>query len=489
MSDDLVLVIFGASGDLTRRLLMPSIFSLECAGKLPPMKIVGYALEPWDDAKFKAEIHDALKKFTKGFDEEVWQKFQERLAYRSGDFAADKIKQLCDLVKGPALFYFALPPSVFGQAAGALGEVGLADESKGMRRIIVEKPLGFDRKGSRALNDQLTAAFKEDQILRIDHFLGKETVQNMLVFRFANRFVEPIWNNHHVDCVQITVAETLGLEGRYRYYDQAGALRDMIQNHLMQLLAVSAIEPPGIWEPEILRDHKVEVLQAIHPIECENVDGCAVRGRYTHGRVGGEEVAGYLEEPEIPKTSNTETFAALRLHIDNWRWKGVPFYLRTGKRLAQTCTEIAIKYKEPPTRLFHRANKMDLFSNWMIFQVKPDESIDILAQAKRPGLELNDRTVRLHAPYHRAGEPDFSAYEQLILDAIEGDRTHFLRFDEVDLAWKVIEPVLDAWKVGQPDDYVAGSDGPSTQSRILEPGHEFRNLLDIAQPKSLPGGA
>ncbi len=249
-------------------------------------------------------------------------------------------------------------------------------------------------------------------------------------------------------------------------------------------------EPPALWEPETLRDHKVEVLQAIHPIACEDVDRCAVRGRYEPRAASAAETAcGYLDEPEIPKTSNTETFAAVRLHIDTWRWKGVPFYLRTGKRLAHTASEIAIKLREPPTRLFHRANKMDLFSNWLLFQVKPEESIDILAQAKRPGLELNDRTIRLHTSYHRAGEPEFSAYEQLILDAIEGDRTHFLRFDEVDIAWKVIEPVLDAWKTGQPDDYVAGTDGPSTQSRILEPGHEFRPLVDIAMPNSLPGGA
>ena len=489
MNDVLTLVIFGASGDLTRRLLMPSIFSLEVAGKLPPMRIVGYALEDWDDARFKQHIHDALAKFAKNFDEGVWSKFADRLAYRSGDFAVDKVKALCGLVPGAGLFYFALPPSVFGAAAAALGACGLADESNGMRRIIVEKPLGFDRKGSRELNDQLTKAFKEDQILRIDHFLGKETVQNMLVFRFANRFVEPIWNSHHVNCVQITVSETLGLEGRYRYYDQAGALRDMVQNHLMQLLAVTAIEPPAVWEPEILRDHKVEVLQAIHPIGCDDVDRCAVRGRYTKGHVDGQDVPGYLDEPEIPKTSNTETFAAIRLSIDNWRWKGVPFYLRTGKRLGHTASEIAVKLREPPTRLFHRASKMDLFSNWLLFQVKPEESIDILAQAKRPGLELNNRTVRLHTSYHRAGEPEFSAYEQLILDAIEGDRTHFLRFDEVDLAWKVIEPVLDAWKTGQPDNYVAGTDGPSTQSRIVEPGHDFRPLADIAMPKSLPGGA
>ncbi|HEY4121734.1 MAG TPA: glucose-6-phosphate dehydrogenase [Byssovorax sp.] len=485
--DDLTLVIFGASGDLTRRLLMPSIYQLEVAKKLPPMKIVGFALEDWDDARFKQHIHDALKEFARGFDEATFAKFAERLAYRSGDLVPEAVKALVPLVPGRGIFYFALPPSIFGKAAQSLGAVGLADEAKGSKQVIVEKPLGFDRKSSSDLNAELCKCFQEHQILRIDHFLGKETVQNLMVFRFANRFVEPIWNSSHVDCVQITVAETLGLEGRYRYYDHAGALRDMVQNHLMQLLAVTAIEPPAVWESEILRDHKGEVLQAIHPICAEDVDKVAVRGRYTRGRVEGKEVPGYLEEPDIPAGSRTETFAALKLHVDTWRWKGVPFYLRTGKRLAHTTTEIAIKLKEPPTRLFHRANKMDLFSNWLLFQVKPEESIDLYAQSKRPGLELNDRTVRLHAPYHRQGEPEFSAYEQLILDAIQGDRTHFLRFDEVDLAWKVVQPILDAWATGTPDDYAAGSDGPATQSRIIEPGHDFRPLVDICQPKSVPG--
>ncbi|MEJ7730097.1 MAG: glucose-6-phosphate dehydrogenase [Polyangiaceae bacterium] len=380
------------------------------------------------------------------------------------------------LVGGAALFYLALPPQIFGEAAQGLGAAGLADESHGYRRMIIEKPFGIDRESARALDAQLSRGFREEQVLRIDHFLGKESVQNLLVFRFGNRFVEPIWNSNHVEAVMITVAETLGLEGRVRYYDGSGALRDMVQNHLMQLLALTAIEPPSVWDAELLRNHKVEVLQAVHPIAPEEVERFAVRGRYTAGTIDGEAVPGYLEEPSIPAGSRTETFAAIKLFIDNWRWKGVPFYLRTGKRLAGTRTEIAVKLKHPPTRLFHGVEAMDLRSNWFVFTVKPDESIDIVAQAKRPGLDLADRTVTLHTPYHRQGEDEFSAYEQLILDALEGDRTHFLRYDEVDWAWRIIEPVLEAWQTGTPASYAAGSEGPEEQSKLLEPGHRFRPL-------------
>lgn len=471
---DPTLVILGASGDLTRRLLIPALYRLDLCGKLPPLRIAGYALEGWDDARFIAHLRESVERFSDRFEPAAWERFARRLTYRSGDLSPENLRRLGDIVTGSGLFYLALPPSVFGDAGEGLGAAGLADPSRGFRRLIIEKPFGEDTASARALNSRLGRIWKEEQILRIDHFLGKETVQNLLVFRSANRFIEPIWNAAHIESVHITVAETLGLEGRYRYYDKAGALRDMIQNHLMQLFTLTAMEPPSVWDAEVIRNHKAEVLNAVHPIVESDLDRHAARGRYTRGRIRGQEVPGYLEEEGVPPTSTIETFAALKLFVDTWRWKGVPFYLRTGKRLASDWSEIAVKLRDPPARLFHSAS-LTLGSDWIIFRLKPpDESIDIIAQAKRPGLHLATRAITLHTPYHREGEPWFSAYEQLLLDAVEGDRTQFLRFDEVDLAWQIVAPVLDAWKSGQPSDYPAGSEGPEEQNRLLEPGHAFR---------------
>jgi glucose-6-phosphate 1-dehydrogenase len=472
------LVIFGASGDLTRRLLLPALYHLELAAKLPPLRIVGYAREPWSEEQFVEHLRRHVEQqLARRFEREVWERFARRLTYRSGDLSPSSIAGLADLVPGPGIFYLALPPGLFGAAGEALGKAGFADESRGFRRLVVEKPFGVDLPSARALNAHLTGIFREDQVLRIDHFLGKETVQNLFVFRLANWFVEPVWGSGHVEAVHITVAETLGLEGRQKYYDDIGALRDMVQNHMLQLLAITALEPPGVWEAEVIRDHKVEVLKSVHPIAAGQVSRFAVRGRYTRGKINGVEVPGYLEEPGVPASSRTETFVALKLFVDNWRWKGVPFYLRTGKRLAASMSEIAVQLRDPPTRLFKTSSgAASLEANWFLFQIQPEKTIDLIAQAKRPGLELVPRTVTLHTPYERQGDPDFSAYEQLLLDAIEGDRTHFLRFDEVEWSWKVIEPVLEAWKQGEPVDHEAGSEGPPEQRLLLEPGHEFRPI-------------
>jgi glucose-6-phosphate 1-dehydrogenase len=470
------LVVFGASGDLARRLVYPALYRLDAAERLPALRITGYALEDWSEDRFRNHIRENLDRFVDDVDDEAWRRFERRLGYFSGDLEPDALKRLGERIEGPAAFYLALPPHVFSKAAEGLGRAGLNDESRGWRRLVVEKPFGEDLDSALRLDATVRRSWDEGQVFRIDHFLGKETVQNVMVFRFANRFLEPVLNSRHIAQVQITVAEDLGLEGRYRYYDGIGALRDMIQNHLMQLFTLIAIEPPSIWDPEVLRDHKVEVLKAVHPIPLDAVDRFAVRGRYVEGSLGGNRVPGYLDEEHIADDSNTETFAALKLLVDNWRWKGTPFYLRTGKRMASTKSEIALQFHAPPRRLFRETPIEQSERNWLVFGIKPAESVDLVAHAKRPGLDLEARKVVLHASYTKDGEPEFSAYEQLLLDVLEGDATPFLRFDAVAWAWRIIDPVLRAWRQGQPDDYAAGSDGPPSQRRILDQGHQWRSV-------------
>ena len=472
----ITMVILGATGDLTRRLLAPALYRLHTIGKLPNLAIHGYAVEDWSSEHFRDHIHESLKAFARDFREDDWPGFATHLSYTKGDITAAQLTQLKDQVKGPVLFYLALPPQLFAQAAQGLGQAGLADEGQGWRRLVVEKPFGWNLASAEALRQSLHTTWQESQILRIDHFLGKETVQNLMVFRFANRFLEPVWNSDHIAQVQITAAETLGLEGRFRYYDSAGALRDMLQNHLMQLFTLTAMEPPSVWDGEVLRDHKVEVLRSVRPIEAGRVNRHAVRGQYVAGQGAGQKVPGYLEEKGIPGNSITETFAALKLYVDNWRWRGVPFYLRSGKRLAADYWEIAIGFKEVPARLFETASIEPIPANWLVFRMKPDECIDLVAWAKEPGLEVKTRKVVLSTPYKLAGDVEFSAYEQLLLDAFEGDRSHFLRSDEVEWAWRILDPVISAWESGNPGLYVAGSQGPDAQNRLLEDGHVWRKI-------------
>jgi glucose-6-phosphate 1-dehydrogenase len=447
------LVILGASGDLTHRLLLPALHRLDETGRLPPIRLIGFSPGGWETPRFRAPV---------------------QVLHLRGDLSPISMHRLAELVRGRAVFYLALPPGVFATAATGLARAGLA-EPRDLRSIVVEKPFGQDLESARRLNQELHGCWEERQIFRIDHFLGKETVQNLLVFRFANGFVEPIWNAHHIAQVQITVAETLGLEGRHRYYDGIGALRDMLQNHLMQLVTLAAIEPPALWDADVLRDHKVEVLKAVRPIPPDQVHLHAARGRYR----------GYLDEPGVPPGSRTETFAALRLDIDSWRWKGVPFLLRSGKRLRRNYSEIAIELRSPPTRLFCETPLERAEPNWLVFRLRPDEAIDLTARAKRPGLELASRPVQLHADYARPGEQTWSAYAQLLLDVMEGDRTPFLRFDEVEWSWRVLQPVLDAWAEGEPEDYAPGSDGPASQWEILPEGVRWRSLGEDALVPSL----
>jgi glucose-6-phosphate 1-dehydrogenase len=471
------LVICGASGDLAGRLLLPALFHLEQTGRLPELGIVGFAVEKWGADEFRAHVHERIRQFSPGYTDALWQRFEPRLSFVSGDFSSAGTEGLARVITGDAVFYLALPPKIFADAARGLAQAGLARSDAGAwRRLVVEKPFGTDLASARALNASISQHWREDQVLRIDHFLGKETAQNILVFRLANGFVEPLLNSRYVSQVQITAAETLGLEGRVTYYDGAGAIRDMIQNHLMQLFTLAALEPPPVWDADVVREHKVEVLRAVRAIPAQEVARHAVRGQYAKGKIGGADVPGYLEEQGIPAGSNTETFAALKLYVDNWRWKGVPFYLRSGKRLASNATEVAFQFREPPRMLFREVAGATLDPNWLVFRIKPNEAIDLVAFAKQPGLTLETRPVILHTPYLENDEVEYAAYEQLLLDAMNGDRSQFIRYDEVDYAWQLLDPILTAWKSGSPESYAAGADGPPGAHAMLEPGHSWRPL-------------
>ena len=470
------LVILGASGDLTKRLLMPSLFRLHRLGLIPDLNIIGYSIDKWDRDAFLKHIHDALAEFITDFNETEWKAFSEQLDFVSGSLEADALRALEGKLTPSALFYLALPPTLFGQAAQAIGEAGLSkEEGDNWRRIIIEKPFGTDLASAKLLREQVHAYWDESQVYRIDHFLGKEATQNLMIFRFANRVLAPVWNAEHIEQVQITYAETLGVENRAVYYDHSGAMRDMLQNHLMQLLTLAAIEPLGRWDGEILRDHKVEVLKSIRPTDDMNANDWAVRGQYCAGQVNGETATDYCNEPGIPVDTNTETFAALRIEIDNWRWKGVPFYLRSGKRLANNYAEIAVQFKAPVGAL---PGDVEVDNNWLVFRLSPTMGMDMHMTAKLPGMHLNTHGITLSAPYTQPGQYEVSAYEQLLIDALNGEGAHFLRFDEVEWAWRIIDPALKAWQQGMPDLYKAGTQGPDTQSRIMRSGHQWRSLFE-----------
>ena len=477
MSDTTTLVILGATGDLTQRLLMPALYRLHRLGLTPDLRILGYAMDDWTRAHFEKHIHDALKAFAPGFTARDWNRFRKRLDYVSGRLDPSDLARIKDKLAPATLFYMALPPPLFGTASQALGEAGFNLAPRGgWRRLVVEKPFGTDLASAEKLRAQMHAHWDESQILRIDHFLGKEATQNLMVFRFANRFLEPVWNSRHIAQVQITYAETLGVEKRAGYYDHAGALRDMLQNHLMQLFSLAAMEPLSSWDGEVLRDHKVEVLRAVQPIDTRHLARHAVRGQYRAGRSGRQRIPGYRSEPGVARGSNTETFAALRLQIDNWRWQGVPFLLRSGKRLAGETSEIAVQFRHAAGPLPGLVQAGD--SNWLVLRIKPEQRMDLELTAKRPGLRLEGRSVILSAPYAEAGASGFSAYEQLLIDALAGERAHFLRFDEVEWAWRIVDPVLRAWQRGRPDFYAAGSEGPATQARLLDSGLRWRRIAE-----------
>jgi glucose-6-phosphate 1-dehydrogenase len=477
MSDQagLTFVILGASGDLTRRLLFPALHRLMALKRVAPTtKIIGYAMDDLTTEAFVANLHDAVTQFGGSVDEDVWPQIVANTVYVKGDLTPEAVQRLAPLVHGKAIFYLALPPPLFGRAATSLGSAGLADESSGPRRLVVEKPFGTSSASARTLQQELRTHWEEPQIFRIDHFLGKETVQNLLVFRLANRFVEAIWNTGNIRQVQITAAETLGLEGRWRYYDEAGALRDMLQNHLMQLFALCAMEPPSLWDGEVLREHKVELLRSVRAVPPEAAASASVRGQYTAGTSGGAPVIAYRTEDHIAPDSRTETYAAVRLFVDNWRWQGVPFYMRSGKRMSSNCTEIALELREPPSLLFQDADGI-VPGNWIVLRLRPDETIEFDAVAKRPGLGLSTERVTLSTTDRNAGGAEYSAYEQLLLDVVAGDRSLFIRGDEAMEAWRIVQPILDAWAAGgAPVFYASGTDGPPPPPGFFAPGLDWR---------------
>jgi glucose-6-phosphate 1-dehydrogenase len=461
---DCDIVVVGISGDLAARKLIPALYNLSAEGLLPKAgDIIGVAPVDWTDEALRDHARDAVKQFSRtGLDDKAFTAFAKRLRFvapaKDGGLAP-----LQDAVsERPRLVYLAVPASAFGSLIKSLQKAGLADGTS----VIIEKPFGHDSASAAALNKTLHRVFPEPRIFRIDHYLGKETVQNMLVLRFGNSLFERVWNRDAVARVEITVAESIGVGHRGRFYEETGAIRDIVQNHMFQVLAVTAMEPPTSFAPEAIRNEKVKVIGAIHPIHPSEV----VRGQYRAGRVDGEKVPGYREEDGVGNNSTTETYAALRLHVDTWRWSGVPFLLRTGKRLKQQDTRIVITFRDVPLKLFRRAGVHSLDSNRMVVRIQPDEGIAVTFVAKQPGPTLDTRPVRMDFDYSGSFQSQSpEAYERLLHDALIGDHTLFIREDEVEEGWKAVQPVLDAPPKIVP--YAAGSWGPEEADRLIRPGH------------------
>ncbi|MGH7392492.1 MAG: glucose-6-phosphate dehydrogenase [Candidatus Rokuibacteriota bacterium] len=481
------LTIFGASGDLTRRKLIPALFALYASRTLPePFAIVGVARTGMSSEEFRRRMRGAVTEFgrVQPPSEAVWDRFAAALHYLSGDPRDSALYGrleafLAEVEQGRTknrLFYCATPPSLYDDIVEHLGASGLAAGDGGWTRIVVEKPFGEDLRSARALNRQLAGVFREEQVYRIDHYLGKETVQNLLVLRFGNGIFEPLWNRNHVDHVQIMVAESIGVETRGAYYEEAGALRDMMQNHLLQLLCLIAMEAPVTFEAAPVRDEKNKVMQAIRPIE--RVDEVAVRGQYGAGFVDGRSAVAYRSEKGVGPDSRTETYAALKLYVDNWRWAGVPFYLRTGKRLARRASEIVVQFRRTPHMIFRR-QPAGAEANVLVVRIQPDEGMALRVAAKVPGPELKMSPVTLDFRYGEVfGGQSPEAYERLLLDALGGDATLYARGDWVEQAWAILDPVLAAWQAdrGAPPVYDAGSWGPSEADAFTaRDGRAWRN--------------
>jgi glucose-6-phosphate 1-dehydrogenase len=480
-------VLFGASGDLTRRKLAPALYNLARGGFLPEkVAIVGVARRPKTDDAFRAEMLAAAAEHARAYSDgdPFRDEFARSLHYHAASFEDPSgHAALAELLgrldrehglPGNRLHYLATAPEHFATIVSRLDGAGLARPAGGSGRwvrVVVEKPFGRDLESARALNRGLLEVLEERQVFRIDHYLGKETVQNILALRFSNGILEPLWNQKYVDHVQITVAETVGVEGRGGYYDAAGALRDMVQNHMLQVLSLVAMEPPVTMEADAIRDEKLKVLKAIRRIPAEDVDCCAVRAQYSSGSILGREVPGYAEEQGVPPGSRTETYAALRLEIENWRWAGVPFFIRAGKRLPKRSTEICIQFRRPPLRLFEADAPCTLPPNALIINVQPDEGISLRFGAKAPGPALEVRQVKMDFRYGTSfGTPTSDAYERLLLDAMAGDSTLFTRGDEVEAAWTLVGGILDGWAASQrpPHAYPAGTWGPEEAEGLFE---------------------
>ena len=485
------LVIFGVTGDLTRRKLLPALYNLSRGQRLPArFSVVGVAREDMPDEGLRPIFSASLSEYAGVKQEdEVARSLSERMHYVGGDFRDRSLyarlkTRLSEIDSDSGiLFYLAIPPSIYQTVIEELGAAGLSSQAsdRQWRRVIVEKPFGTDLASARELNQIVHRHFAEDQVYRIDHYLGKETVQNLMVFRFANGMFEPIWNRRYIDHVQITAAETVGVERRANYYEGAGALRDMVQNHLMQLLALVAMEPPIAFTAESVRDRKMDALLAVQPLVDGNGNCNAVRAQYAKGWVAGAEVPGYRDEPGVNPESTTETYVALRMRLDSWRWAGVPFYLRTGKRLPKRTTEIAIQMRRPPLEIFKRVSPTPVAANLLIVNVQPDEGISIRFEAKIPGTRMQLAPVMMNFRYGSAfGGSVPEAYETLLLDAMLGDPTLFARHDFVEGSWALITPVHEKWaaeKVKVIPTYEAGEWGPHDADRLMPPdGPRWRTL-------------
>ncbi|HEY3205283.1 MAG TPA: glucose-6-phosphate dehydrogenase [Thermoanaerobaculia bacterium] len=483
------LVIFGASGDLTRRLLAPAIAHLNRDGAISPdFAIIGIGRTPYTDEAFRTYLEGGAREFTPPTQGRPGD-LPDVVRYIAGDFGDaelfGKLKSAVESIEaeraGPRnrIFYFATPPDADETIITALGESGLARNENGWIRAVVEKPFGHDLESGRHLNELLLRVFRERQIYRIDHYLGKETVQNIFVLRFANGIFEPLWNHRYIDHVQIAVAESVGVGHRAGFYENAGILRDMFQNHLMQLLTLTAMEPPAGYEADAIRAEKVKVLESIRPFTEGEIDDWAVRGQYGPGVVDGRKVPGYREEPMVDPHSTTPTYAAVRFAIDNWRWAGVPFYLRSGKRLAKRVTEVAIEFRAVPHRFFSKATG-ELLPNVLRLHIQPDEAVSLKFGVKIPGTVLQIQSVYMDFAYSKLGAPIAGGYERLLLDVTHGDQTLFIRGDEAEHAWEVLTPILDAWERRPPPEfpnYAAGTFGPEAADKFLEKeGRKWRTL-------------
>ncbi|HEV2005294.1 MAG TPA: glucose-6-phosphate dehydrogenase [Candidatus Limnocylindrales bacterium] len=492
--DPHVMVIFGATGDLSHRKVFPALAQLWRTNLLPQdWMLVAVGRRPYDDAVFRKEIAASLAQWSRvPLEPEAERQFLERIVYHRGDFADDamydSLVERLDAIDaehatgGNRLFYLATQPSAFPVIVAEIGRCGLDHElhGGGWRRIIIEKPFGRDLDSAKRLNREVGKVFRETQVYRIDHYLGKETVRNLMVFRFGNGIFEPLWNRRYVDHVQITMAESIGVEERGSFYEETGATRDVLQNHLLQLLSLVAMEPPATFEADALRDEKVKVLRAVDRFDRAEVAENVVRGQYGPGWVAGQPVVGYRQEHEVDPLSETESFVATRLFIDDWRWSGVPFYMRTGKRMPKRATEIAIQFKGVPHRLFeHTAS--DPQPNLLAIRIQPDEGILLRFGSKVPGLGLDIRTVNMDFTYGSAFATDApDAYETLVLDAMLGDASLFTRADEVEAAWGTVTPIVDAWLDAPPPDfpnYPAGTWGPKASDDLIErDGRRWRRI-------------